>query len=42
MTEPDDWRTLLVHYSETPGHTAGRKVWRQALKYIVLDNGLYR
>jgi hypothetical protein len=41
-TEPDDWRTPLVHYLENPGHIADRKVQRPALKYVVLDNTLYR
>jgi hypothetical protein len=41
-TDPDDWRTPLVHYLENPGHIADRKVGRQALKYIMLDNTLYR
>jgi hypothetical protein len=40
--DPDDWGTPLVHYLENPGHIADRKVWRQALKYVVLDNTLYR
>jgi hypothetical protein len=40
--DPDDWRTPLVHYLENPGHIADRKVWRQALKYVMLDNTLYR
>jgi hypothetical protein len=40
--DPDDWRTPLVHYLENPGHIADRKVRRQALKYVVLDNILYR
>jgi hypothetical protein len=39
--DPDDWRTLLVRYLENPGHIAARKVWRQALKYVVFDNTLY-
>jgi hypothetical protein len=26
MTEPDDWRTPLVHYLENPSHIADRKV----------------
>jgi hypothetical protein len=38
----DDWRTSLVRYLENPGHIADMKVWRQALKYVVLDNTLYR
>jgi hypothetical protein len=41
MTNPDDWRTPLVRYLENPGHIADRKVWCQALKYVVLDNTLY-
>jgi hypothetical protein len=40
--DPDDWRTPLVHYLENPSHIANRKVWRQALKYVMLDNTLYR
>jgi hypothetical protein len=42
MTDPDDWRTLLVRYLDIPGHIADRKVQRQALKYVMLDNTLYR
>jgi hypothetical protein len=41
MADPNDWRTPLVHYLENPGHIADRKVWRQALTYVVLDNTLY-
>jgi hypothetical protein len=32
----------LVRYIENPGHIADRKVWQQALKYVILDNTLYR
>jgi hypothetical protein len=32
----------LVCYLENPGHIADRKVRRQALKYVMLDNTLYR
>jgi hypothetical protein len=42
MGGPDDWRTPLVCYLENPDHIADRKVRRQALKYVVLDNTLYR
>jgi hypothetical protein len=42
MAHPDDWRTHLVHYLVNPDHIADRKVWRQALKYVMLDNILYR
>jgi hypothetical protein len=38
---PDDWRIALVHYLENPSHIADRKVWRQVLKYVMLDNTLY-
>jgi hypothetical protein len=39
--DPDDWRTPLVCYLENSGHIADRKVRRQALKYVMLDNTLY-
>jgi hypothetical protein len=42
MVDPDDWRTPQVRYLENLGHIVDRKVRRQALKYIVLDNTLYR
>jgi hypothetical protein len=38
---PDDWRTPLVRYLDNPDHIVDRKVWRQALKYSLLDNTLY-
>jgi hypothetical protein len=41
MTDPDDWRTPLVRYLENPTHIADRKVWRQALKYVMVNNTLY-
>jgi hypothetical protein len=41
-TDPDDWRTPLVRYLENPGHIAERKVRRQALKYVMFDNTIYR
>jgi hypothetical protein len=37
----DGWRTSLVHYLENLGHIDNRKVRRQALKYVMLDNTLY-
>jgi hypothetical protein len=40
--DPDDWRTSLIRYLENPDHIADRKVRWQALKYVVLDNTLYR
>jgi hypothetical protein len=42
MTKPEDWTTPLVHYLENPSHVTDRKVQRQALKYVLLDHGLYR
>jgi hypothetical protein len=41
MVDLDDWRTPLVHYLKNTGRIAGRKVRRQALKYVMLDNTLY-
>jgi hypothetical protein len=41
-SDPDDWWTPLVCYLENPSHIFDRKVRRQALKYVVLDNTLYR
>jgi hypothetical protein len=38
----DDWRTILARYLENPIHIVDRKVWWQALKYVVLDDTLYR
>jgi hypothetical protein len=38
----DDWRAPLVHYLENPSHIADRKVLWQDLKYVMLDNTLYR
>jgi hypothetical protein len=40
-TEHDDWRTSLVCYLENPSRIANRRVRRQALKYVMLDNTLY-
>jgi hypothetical protein len=40
--DPDDWKTPLVHYLDNLGHIIDRKVQRQALKYVMLDNTLYR
>jgi hypothetical protein len=42
MVDPDDWRIPLVHYLENPGHIVDRKVRFEALKYVMLDNTLYR
>jgi hypothetical protein len=39
--DPDDWRTHLVCYLENTGHINDRKVQRQAMKYVMLDNTLY-
>jgi hypothetical protein len=40
--EPEDWMTPLVCYLKNPGHITDRNVWRQDLKYVLLDNDLYR
>jgi transposase InsO family protein len=40
-TNLDDWRTPLVRYLENHSHIADRKVQRQALKYVMLDNTIY-
>jgi hypothetical protein len=40
--DPDDWRTPLVRYLENLGHIHDRKVRWRALKYVMLDNTLYR
>jgi hypothetical protein len=42
MPDPGDWRTALVRYLQNPSHIADRKVLRQALKYVMLNNTLYR
>jgi hypothetical protein len=42
MDNLDDWRTPMLHYLENPKHIADRKVRQQALKYVILDNTLYR
>jgi hypothetical protein len=39
--DPNDWMTPLVRYLENAGHTADRKVQRQALKFGMLNNTLY-
>jgi hypothetical protein len=41
MVDLDDWRTPLIRYLENPDHIADRKVQRQALKYVMLDNTFY-
>jgi hypothetical protein len=41
-SNPDDWRMLVVHYLENPDHIVDRKIRWQALKYVMLDNALYR
>jgi hypothetical protein len=39
--DPDNWRTPLIRYLENTGHITDRKVWWQALKYVMLDSTLY-
>jgi ribonuclease HI len=38
----NDWRKVLIDYITNPGCSMDRKVWRQALKYTVIDGVLYR
>jgi hypothetical protein len=40
--EKEDWRTALVWYLQDPGVTVDRKIRRQALKYTLLNDELYR
>jgi hypothetical protein len=40
--DPDDWRIPLIHYLKKPNHITNRKVQWQGLKYVILDNTLYR
>jgi ribonuclease HI len=40
--EKEDWRTALVWYLQDLGVTVDRKIRRQALKYTLLNNELYR
>jgi hypothetical protein len=39
--DPDYWRTPPIHYLENTSHIVDRKVHRQALKYVTLNNTLY-
>jgi ribonuclease HI len=40
-TKKDDWRQVLIDHINNPGHTRDRKIKRQALKYTMIDEGLY-
>jgi hypothetical protein len=42
MAKPKHLRTSLICYLEILGHITDRKVWRQTLKYVLLDHDLYR
>jgi hypothetical protein len=37
-----DWRLPLVEYMRSPGGTRDKKIHRQALKYTLVDDDLYR
>jgi hypothetical protein len=37
-----DWRNELIDYIKEPSRTVDRKVWQQAIRYIVTDRTLYR
>jgi hypothetical protein len=41
-TTPTDWRTVLIECIREPGMTKDRKIRGQALRYVVIDNILYR
>jgi hypothetical protein len=38
MDEPDDWRTLLIHYLENSGHIANRKSSSTIVEIQYLEN----
>jgi hypothetical protein len=38
MVEPDDWRTLLIHYLENSGHIANRKSSSTIVEIQYLEN----
>jgi hypothetical protein len=38
MDEPDDWRTLLIHYLENSGHIADRKSSSTIVEIQYLEN----
>jgi hypothetical protein len=40
--EPGDWRSPIVNYLKNPSQTRDRKIRRQALKYTLLNDELYR
>jgi hypothetical protein len=41
VAEPVDWKTPPIHYLENLGHVIDTKVWRQTLKYVLLDHDLH-
>jgi hypothetical protein len=38
----DDWRTEILQYQRDPSSVSGRRVWRQALKYVNMNDELYQ
>jgi hypothetical protein len=40
--QSEDWRVPLINYLKDPSQTRDRKIWRQALKYTLLNDDLYR
>ena len=42
LDDINDWRTPIFGYLQNPSQPTDRKVRRQALKYVVLDETLYR
>jgi ribonuclease HI len=41
-SDPGDWRQPLKECIKEPGSVRDRKLWRQALKYALIGNELYR
>ena len=40
--DPSDWRVPLVNHLKDPSQTRDRKIRRQALKYTLFNDELYR
>jgi hypothetical protein len=38
----EDWRQPLIRYLQKPDYATNRRIRRQALKYTVIDDELYR
>ena len=42
LDDIDDWRAPIFGYLQNPSQPTDRKIRRQALKYVVLDETLYQ